>query len=40
VSVQRDEMRGFINYQLRLASLPGVGAVGTKLANVTRLAPP
>lgn len=40
VSVQRDEMRGFINYQLRLANLPGSGAVGTKLANVTRLAPP
>ena len=40
VSVQRDEMRGFINYQLRLANLPGMGSVGTKLANVTRLAPP
>ena len=36
VSVQRDEMRGFINYQLRLANLPGTGNVGTKLANVTR----
>lgn len=38
--VQRDEMQGFINYQVRIATLPGTGAVGTKLASVTRLAPP
>ncbi len=28
-------MLGFVNYQLRLASAPGIGAVATKLANVT-----
>ena len=38
--VLRDEMQGFINYQLRLPNLPGLGSVGTRLANVTRLAPP
>jgi hypothetical protein len=34
--VQRDEIQGFINYQLRLANLPGIGVVGTRLATVTR----
>lgn len=34
--VQRDEMQGFINYQLRLNSLPGTGNVATRLVNVTR----
>ena len=29
-------MLGFVNYQLRLANVPGIGAVATKLANVTR----
>jgi len=33
-------MLGLVNYQLRLANAPGIGAVATKLANVTRLAPP
>ena len=36
VRVHRDEMQGFINYQLRLPNLPGLGGVATKLANVTR----
>lgn len=36
VRVQRDEMEGFINYQLRLTNLPGIGSVGTKLATVMR----
>jgi hypothetical protein len=36
VQVQRDGIQGFINYQLRLANLPGIGAVGTRLAAVTR----
>ena len=36
VRVQRDGMQGFINYQLRLTNLPGIGNVAAKLANVTR----
>jgi hypothetical protein len=36
VRVQRDEIQGFINYQLRLANLPGIGGVGAKLMTVTR----
>lgn len=36
VRVLRDEIQGFINYQLRLANLPGIGVVGAKLVNVTR----
>ena len=36
VAVQRDEMQGFINYQVRLNTLPGFGGVATRLSNVTR----
>ena len=38
--VQRDEMQGFINYQVRLGSLPGIGNAATRLVNMTRLASP
>jgi hypothetical protein len=34
--VARDQMEGFINYQLRMRGLPGLGNVGTKLTTVTR----
>jgi hypothetical protein len=34
--VERDQMQGFINYQLRIAGLPGIGGVATKLTSVTR----
>lgn len=34
--VQRDEMQGFINYQVRINSLPGTGNAGTRLVDVTR----
>jgi len=37
--VQRDELAGFINYQLRLPNFPGTGGVGTRV-SLTRLAPP
>lgn len=38
--VQRDVMQGFINYEVRISSLPGIGSVGIRLVNLTRLAPP
>jgi hypothetical protein len=34
--VERDQMQGFISYQLRIAGLPGIGSVGAKLADMTR----
>lgn len=38
--VQRDVMEGFINYQVRLSSLPGTGSAATRLVNMTRLVAP
>lgn len=38
--VQQDGMQGFINYEVRINSLPGTGGAGIRLVNVTRLAPP
>lgn len=34
--VQRDAMQGFINYQVRLSSLPGIGNAATRLVTMTR----
>lgn len=34
--VTRDSMEGFIGYQLRLPTLPGVGGVAAKLVTMTR----
>jgi hypothetical protein len=34
--VERDQMEGYINYQLRIRGLPGSGGVGTRLTTVTR----
>ncbi len=34
--VQRDDMQGFINYQVRIATLPGFGGVATRLVNIAR----
>lgn len=34
--VVRDTMEGFIGYEIRIANLPGQGAVGAKLTGVTR----
>jgi hypothetical protein len=34
--VERDRIEGFVNYQLRIAGLPGIGNVGTKFTSVTR----
>lgn len=34
--VERDSMDAFINYEIRIGGLPGVGAVSTRLVNVTR----
>jgi hypothetical protein len=38
--VARNQMEGFINYQVRIVGLPGVGSVATKLTTVTRLGAP
>lgn len=37
--VQRDELMGFINYQVRFPNFPGTGGVGARV-SLTRLAPP
>ena len=34
--VVRDSMEGFIGYQVRISSLPGIGTVAAKLTGVTR----
>ena len=34
--VQRDAMQGFINYEVRISSLPGIGSVGIRLVDLTR----
>lgn len=34
--VTRDSMEGFIGYQVRMPNLPGIGAVGAKLVEMTR----
>lgn len=34
--VVRDSMEGFIGYEVKISSLPGIGVVAAKLINVTR----